>query len=146
MLDLKREAALHRVLIEGASSGLIRSAQDCSEGGLAITLAECCVGTGLGVRTQLPSVASAIGFGDIATLFGESASRVVLSVAAGREAELMSLAAREHLPAHRLGVVTGKRVQMAIDGGTVIDEPLAEVERTSGTAIGRYFEPANAIA
>ena len=146
VLDLKREAALHRVLIEGASSGLIRSAQDCSEGGLAITLAECCVGTGLGVRTQLPSVASAIGFGDIATLFGESASRVVLSVAAGREAELMSLAAREHLPAHRLGVVTGKRVQMAIDGGTVIDEPLAEVERTWGTAIGRYFEPANAIA
>ena len=113
---------------------------------LAITLAECCVGTGLGVRTQLPSVASAIGFGDIATLFGESASRVVLSVAAGREAELISLAAREHLPAHRLGVVTGKRVQMAIDGGTVIDEPLAEVERTWGTAIGRYFEPANAIA
>src|SRR6266513_3155861 len=47
-LDLKREAALHRVLIEGAGNGLIRSAQDCSEGGLAITLAECCIGTGLG--------------------------------------------------------------------------------------------------
>src|SRR6266850_4150149 len=39
-LDLKREAALHRVLIEGAGSGLIRSAQDCSEGGLAVALAE----------------------------------------------------------------------------------------------------------
>jgi phosphoribosylformylglycinamidine synthase len=145
-LDLKREAALHRVLIEGAGSGLIRSAQDCSEGGLAITLAECCIGTGLGVRADVPLVPSAIGFGDIATLFGESASRVVVSVAAGREAELLSLAARDHLPARRLGVVTGRRVQMAIDGRAVIDEPLTEVERTWGTAMERYFEPAKAIA
>src|SRR5207302_4684322 len=37
-LDLEREAALHRVLIEGAASGVIRSAQDASEGGLAVTV------------------------------------------------------------------------------------------------------------
>jgi phosphoribosylformylglycinamidine synthase len=42
VLDLNREGALHRVLVEGAGSGLIRSAQDCSEGGLAVTIAECC--------------------------------------------------------------------------------------------------------
>src|SRR5678815_1536387 len=47
-LDLSREAALQWVLVEGASSGLIRSAHDCAEGGLAITLAECCFGTPFG--------------------------------------------------------------------------------------------------
>ena len=145
-LDLKREATLHRVLVEGASSGLIRSAQDCSEGGLAVALAECCIGTGLGARTDIPAVISVNGFGDIATLFSESATRVVVSVAPEREAELMSLATRAHLPARRIGVVTGKRVHIAIDGRTVIDEPLAEVERTWNTAIERYFEPAKAIA
>ena len=71
---------------------------------------------------------------------------MIASVAAGHEAELMSLAAREHVPARRLGVVTGKRVQIAIDGRTVIDEPLSQVERTWSTAIERYFEPAKAIA
>ena len=146
VLDLHREAALHEVLLEGAASGLIRSAQDCSEGGLAITIAECCIGTGLGARTDVSAVASAAGFSDVATLFGESASRVVVSVAAQREAELLAMAASAHLPARRLGAVGGKRVQIAIEGRMVIDQPLGEVERTWGTAIERYFERAKALA
>jgi len=146
VLDLKREAALHGVLVEGASSGLIQSAQDCSEGGLAITLAESCIGTGHGARIDIPATMSAAGFGDIATLFSESASRVVVSVSPEHEAALMSLAARARVPARRIGLVTGKRVQIAIDGRTVIDEPVAEVERTWSTSIERYFEPAKAIA
>jgi phosphoribosylformylglycinamidine synthase subunit PurL len=146
VLDLNREGALHRVLVEGAGSGLIRSAQDCSEGGLAVTIAECCIGTGLGARTDVAAVGSAAGFSDIATLFSESASRVVVSVAPQREAELLSMASRAHLPARRIGMVTGRRLQIAIDGRTIIDEPLGEVERTWGVAIERYFERAKAIA
>ena len=46
-LDLAREAALQRVLVEGAAAGLIRSAHDCAEGGLAVTLAECCFDSSL---------------------------------------------------------------------------------------------------
>jgi phosphoribosylformylglycinamidine (FGAM) synthase-like enzyme len=145
-LDLTREAALHRVLIAAASSGLTRSAQDCSEGGLAVTVAECCIGTGLGARADVPATSSTDGFGDIATLFSESASRVVVSVAPGREAELMSMAAREQVPARRIGVVAGKRLQIAIDGRTVIDEPLSDVERTWSTAIESYFDAARAVA
>jgi len=145
-LDLKREAALQRLLVEATTSGLIKSAQDCSEGGFAVTLAECCIETGLGAHVDVPAVAAAAGFGDISTLFAESASRVVVSVAPGREAELLSLAARAQLPARRIGLVAGNRVRIAIDGRTVIDEPLAAVDRTWGTAIERYFEPARAIA
>ena len=146
-LDLRREAALHRVLIEGAATGIIRSAQDCSEGGFAVTLAECCIGTGLGVDVELPGVASATpGLGDIATLFSESASRVIVSVAAGREADLLGLAAREGVSARRIGLVGGSRIRLAIDGRRVLDEPLNEAEQTWATAIERYFEPARAIA
>jgi phosphoribosylformylglycinamidine synthase len=145
-LDLKREAALQRVLVEGAASGTIGSAQDCSEGGFAVTLAECCIGTGLGARVDVPAVASAGDFGDVSTLFSESASRVVVSVAPAREAELLALAGREQVPARRIGLVAGNRIQIAIEGRTVIDVSLAEAERTWTTAIERYFEPQRAIA
>jgi phosphoribosylformylglycinamidine synthase len=147
-LDLSREAALHRVLVEGASTGVIRSAQDCSEGGLAVTLAECCIGTGFGTQVDIPPVkpVGADAMSDAAALFSESASRVVVSVAPQAEAELLDLAARHDLPARRIGVVRGARIQVAIDDRTVIDEPLADVERAWNTAIERYFEPVRAIA
>jgi len=145
-LDLTREAALQRVLVDGAASGVIRSAQDCSEGGLAVTLAECCIGTGLGSRVDLPAVASGAGFGDVSTLFSESASRVVVSVAPAREAELLSLAAREQLPVRRVGVVGGTRIQIAIEGRHVIDVALGDAERAWTTAIEGHFEPQQAIA
>jgi len=147
-LDLRREAALQRVLVEGASTGVVRSAQDCSEGGFAITLAECCIDTGFGAQVDLPAVASgaADAFSDIATLFSESASRVVVSVAPGAEAELLELAGRHNVPARRIGVVRGTRIHVTIAGRSVIDEPLADAERTWNTAIERYFEPARAIA
>jgi phosphoribosylformylglycinamidine synthase len=146
-LDLAGEAALHRVLIEGASSGLVRSAQDCSEGGFAITLAECCIGTGLGADVDVPGVASATAaFADIATLFGESASRVVVSVSADREAALLALAARERVPARRIGVVGGTRIRVSIGGRLALDEPVSGAEETWTTAIERHFEPARALA
>jgi phosphoribosylformylglycinamidine synthase len=145
-LDLTREAALHRVLIEGASAGLIRSAHDCAEGGLAITLAECCIGTGLGTQVDVQAVTSAVGLSDITTLFSESASRVVVSVAPTAEAQLRELASRHNVPSRRIGVVWGARVQVAIDGRSILDESIADVERTWNTAIERYLEPARAIA
>jgi phosphoribosylformylglycinamidine synthase subunit PurL len=147
-LDLAREAALHRVLAEGASTGLIRSAQDCSDGGFAITLAECCISTGFGAQVDLPAVTpvGAGAFADVTTLFSESASRVVISVKPDSEAELHELAARHDVPVRRIGVVRGTRIQVSVDGRTVIDEPLAEVERIWNTAIEHYFDVARAIA
>ena len=80
-LDLTREAALHRVLVAGAATGLIRSAHDCAEGGLAVTLAECCFDTGLGEEVDLTSVETDSSvLGEVATLFSESASRVAVTV------------------------------------------------------------------
>jgi phosphoribosylformylglycinamidine (FGAM) synthase-like enzyme len=68
-LDLAREAALQRVLVEGAAQGIIRSAHDCAEGGLAITVAESCFDSSYGVNIDLRAVATASGWRDIATLF-----------------------------------------------------------------------------
>jgi phosphoribosylformylglycinamidine (FGAM) synthase-like enzyme len=145
-LDLAREAALHSVLIKGAASGLIRSAHDCAEGGLAITLAECCFDTMFGVDADLTPVDGDTGYRDVATLFSESATRVVVSVEAGRTAEALDLAAGAGVPAAVIGRVGGTRIRMKIGGSPVIDETLDEAQHLWSDAIGHYFESQRAIA
>jgi phosphoribosylformylglycinamidine synthase subunit PurL len=147
VLDLEREAALQRVLVDGAAAGLIQSAHDCAEGGVAVTIAECCFDTGLGVDVNLAAVpASAASLTDIATLFGESASRAVVSTARERTHELLALATAAGVPAKQIGTVGGERIHIAIDDRAVIDETLAEAERNWSGALDRYFEPSRAIA
>jgi len=147
LLDLEREAALQRLLVKGVSAGLIRSAHDCAEGGLAVTLAECCFDTGLGADADISAVDTAASrFGDMAAMFGESASLVVVSIAANQTAALQSLAATEGVPATIIGRVGGDRIRVAVAGRDVLDEPLAEAERFWSSAVGDYFESQRAIA
>ena len=146
-LDLAREAALQRVLVEGASSGVIRSAHDCVEGGVAVTLAECCFDTPLGVNADLAGVADAPAtYRDTAPLFSESASRAVVSVGSGQLAALLALAAAAGVPAKQIGGVGGNRIQIAVEGRAVINELVTDAERLWATAIESWFEQRRAIA
>jgi phosphoribosylformylglycinamidine synthase len=146
-LDLGREAALQRLLVDGIAAGLIRSAHDCSEGGIAITLAECCFDAAAGVAVDLPGVTPPnASFREIATLFGESASRVVVSVAAEAVSDLLGRAALAGVPAARIGAVGGRRIQISIDGRLAIDEPVADAEAIWSGALERYFDRTRAIA
>ncbi len=146
-LDLTREAALQRLLVDGISAGIIRSAHDCAEGGFAITLAECCFDTGIGVSADIAGVAvSEAPFADIAALFGESASRVVVSVSASAAPNLLTRAAAAGVPATRIGTVGGNRIRINVDGRTVLDESLLESEGIWSSALEQYFERARAIA
>ncbi|MBM3819509.1 MAG: phosphoribosylformylglycinamidine synthase subunit PurL [Acidimicrobiia bacterium] len=146
-LDLAREGALQTLLVRGIANGLIRSAHDCAEGGFAVTLAESCFDTGLGAEVDVAAVETAApAFGDIATLFGESASRVIVSVGAARTAELVALANAHGITATAIGLVGGDRIRISIGGRSVIDTPLAEAERIWSTAIDAHFESRRAIA
>jgi phosphoribosylformylglycinamidine synthase len=151
-LDLAREAALQRVLVAGAASRLFKSAHDCAEGGVAVTLAECCFDTTVGVQADLAAVpAGAAGsdeaaFSDIAALFGESASRVVVSVAAGREREALDLAGRAGVPAVVIGRVGGERIRVSVAGRLVLDEVVATAERIWDGAIADRFERRQTVA
>jgi phosphoribosylformylglycinamidine synthase len=145
-LDLAREKALQQLLVEGAAAGLIQSAHDCAEGGLAVTVAESCFDTGLGVSVDVAPVAASDGFADIATLFGESASRVVVSVRAADLDALLGRARAAGIPAAAIGSVGGDRIRLSIANRPVIDESLHDAERIWSTAIGSYFEKRRAIA
>jgi phosphoribosylformylglycinamidine synthase len=146
VLDLGREKALQQILVEGAAAGLIQSAHDCAEGGLAVTVAESCFDTGLGASIDVSSVETPGGDADIVTLFGESASRVVVSVRPDRVADLVERARKAGVPAVQIGTVKGDRIRLSIAGRTVVDESLHDAERIWSTAIGSHFEKQRAIA
>jgi phosphoribosylformylglycinamidine synthase II len=105
VLDLAREAVLHRVLVEGARADVFASAHDCSDGGLAVALAESALTGDTGFAVALP--------GDepwYVALFSESASRAVVSVAPERIEAMEALAVAHHLPFSRLGETGGPRM------------------------------------
>ena len=123
-LDLGAEHALQNLLVELASERLIRSAHDCSDGGLAVTLAECCFGTGgVGAEASIAEVrvAQHPGLNEAAALFGESASRVVVSVSPDNLTEVLQKASAAQVPAAAIGETGGNRLRIAVAGRSALD-------------------------
>jgi phosphoribosylformylglycinamidine synthase len=142
-LDLAAERALQSLLVSLAADRLVRSAHDCSDGGLAITLAECCFGTqGVGGEASMASVNTAAGpaVDEAAALFGESASRAVVSVTTSNLADVLQRAAAHSVPARAIGETGGNRLRIAMDGRTIVDIAVDELERTWSSAIEQHFE------
>jgi phosphoribosylformylglycinamidine synthase len=142
-IDLQAERALQDLLVLLAHERLIRSAHDCADGGLAITLAECCFGTGgIGAEVAIDAVAvapSAAALNEAAALFGESATRAVVSVAADNVADVLQRAAKAAVPARVIGETGGNRIRIAVAGLNIVDIAVDEAERVWSTAIERVF-------
>ncbi|HEY2433658.1 MAG TPA: phosphoribosylformylglycinamidine synthase subunit PurL [Vicinamibacterales bacterium] len=137
-LDLGREAALIRLVTSAIGDGLVRSAHDVSDGGIAVTLAECCFDTGgLGVTVDVPSCPS---LPSLFAFFSESASRIVLSVEASKEQDVLARAAAAGVPARRIGTTGGDRLRVTVDGAAAIDVAVSEAEHLWSTAIEQYFK------
>jgi phosphoribosylformylglycinamidine synthase len=137
-LDLRAERALEDLLATLSADRLIRSAHDCSEGGIAVTLAECCFGAGgVGAEVALDSVAVSrhSRLNEAACLFGESASCVVVSTVPENVTEVLQAAAARRVPARVIGETGGNRLRMSISGEPTIDVAVDEAERVWSTAI-----------
>ncbi|MDE3154085.1 MAG: phosphoribosylformylglycinamidine synthase subunit PurL [Acidobacteriota bacterium] len=141
-LDLGRERALQDLLVALAADRLVQSAHDCSDGGLAVAVAECAFGTSLGAEIAVPEVAlpgAAPALACAAALFGESASRVVLSVAPASVSAVLARAAAAGVPSRVIGRTGGDRLRMAVGAETILDVALAEAERVWQTALDACF-------
>ena len=142
-LDLSCERALQTLLVEAAGDGSIQSAHDCSDGGLAVALAECCFESGgIGADVDVPAVTLPEGWGEYsveAALFGESASRVIVSVTATHVDALLRRAGAANVPATVVGRTGGSRLRIAVGGKRTIDVQVGDAERVWSTAIERYF-------
>jgi phosphoribosylformylglycinamidine synthase len=141
-LDLGAERALHQLLVTLAAERLVRSAHDCSDGGIAVAIAECCFDTGsIGAELSLDAVSVARDpqVNVAATLFGESASRAIVSIAADAVTEVLERAAAAGVPARVIGETGGNRLRISVGGAVAIDESLDAAERVWSTAIDQYF-------
>src|SRR5438445_1279952 len=117
-IDLETEKRLQRLCLAAAAERLLRSAHDVAEGGLAVALAECSFGgAGLGVRIALDS-----GMRADALLFGESQSRMVVSLRRRHLGRLRDLARREDVPFTVLGEVRGTSLVI----GDMMDLPIEQ--------------------
>jgi len=153
-LDLDRERALITLLTRAAAAGLVQSAHDCSDGGLAVTLAESAFDTdGIGLDVDVPDAQPKLhpstGSGRpesfssasaAATLFGESASRAVVSVKPADLSALLQMAAELGVPASGIGRTGGSRIAISVSGQPALECSVAEAEHVWTSALGRYFE------
>jgi phosphoribosylformylglycinamidine synthase II len=142
VLDLEAERALQALLVTLADEGLARSAHDCSDGGLAVTAAECCfdtVGIGANISVDAPQTASSSATGVAMALFSESASRVIVSVAPEELTRVLERAAAAKVPAKVIGQTGGNRLRIAVAGQIVIDQSVDEAERVWYNTIEHFF-------
>ena len=107
-LDLPTELNVQKVTLEAIREGVVKSAHDCSDGGLAIALAECCITGEIGAALELPASVEATSSTRIdSVLFGESQSRIVVSVLPENLPRLQQLAQAVNVPLSVLGTVGG---------------------------------------
>ena len=110
-LDLEREKRLQQLCVQAAQQGLLSSAHDVAEGGIAVALAEACI-----TRPDGPLGATVTLSGNFRSdviLFGESQSRVLLSLAHDKVSHLEQLAQAQQVPYTILGEVGGTDLAIA---------------------------------
>jgi phosphoribosylformylglycinamidine synthase len=140
-LDIDAERRLQLLLVSAAQDGVIASAHDCAEGGLGVTLAECAFDTGgIGADVDVAGVDASHALRTEATLFGESASRAIVSVEPEQVAVLLDRAKDHGVPAAVIGTTGGATLRIRVDGKTAIDVSVSEAEEAWETAIESYFE------
>ncbi len=107
-VDLAAERSLISLLLELAHRKLLSSAHDLSDGGLAVALAECCIGPpyeepGIGAKLDLTELAGALD--PFALLYGEEPGRALLSASAAHLPTILELAREKRVPARVIGTV-----------------------------------------
>lgn len=145
LLNMETERALHACVLRLAREGLLQSAHDCSDGGLAVALAECCIsspGVRLGAVIQLPNSR----FRRDAVLFGESQSRIVVSVTPEHRDAVIRIARDCGVPVSVIGTVGGERlvIEVATDSASRacrLDAGLERLSEAWAQALERKVNP-----
>ncbi len=131
-IDLDLERRVQRCCLDAIGMGIVRSAHDCSDGGLAVAIAVGCIAGDIGFRGRNWKVRGRLD----SALFGEIQSRIVLSVQAESVRKLERLAARWKVTLGLLGTVGGRRLMVE----DYIDLPLAKMGKAWRSGLGHLLE------
>lgn len=130
VLDLQVERTLQRGVLSAIQAGLVASAHDLSEGGLAAALAESCISGNVGATVTL-----ATDLRKDAALFSESQSRIVLSAVPSKAAALLAHLQQAGVPVEQIGTVGGTELHITINGEAAIAHSVAQLEKVWKEAI-----------
>ena len=132
-LEIEREHGLQRAIVKLIRDGLIDSAHDCSDGGLAVTLAEAAFPGGVGASVNL----SSNGLPAAAVLFGEDASRIVISCDEKNVETIQNTALEYGVAADLLGHTANEQFSITVDGQPVVQAKVSELKAIWETALDR---------
>ncbi len=138
-VDLGREVALGSLLHGAALEGLVTSAHDLSDGGLAQALAEAVSRFGVGARVFLDEVLERDGIDLTTALFSESTGRVIVSVDRTDDVKFVGLCEARGYPVVRIGVTDQKGADAALDIQGLFTVPVAEIRERSNETLPKYF-------
>ena len=130
-LELEKEAALQKAIVQMIDEGLVESAKDCTEGGLAATVAECGFTRGIGAKVDLSSGGLVPEF----VLFGEDASRIVISCDPGSVARIKEIAVKYALSTEQIGSTVPDKLEICVDGKRAAAAPVSELKQPWATAL-----------
>ncbi|HEX8423152.1 MAG TPA: phosphoribosylformylglycinamidine synthase subunit PurL [Pyrinomonadaceae bacterium] len=138
-IDLKLEQAVQATCLRAAEETLLHSAHDCSDGGLAVALAESCFSTlsrpSSGAQVDLPGVLPAA-----AALFAETPSRIIISFDEAAHARVEEIASQFDCPLRVIGRVGGADLRLTIDAQPAISQNVNQLEAHWRTALGKKLQ------
>jgi len=130
-IDLEKDAALQKAVIEMIQQDLVDSSHDCSDGGIAVALAEKCFAKGVGARVNLASR----GLPGEFVLFGEDASRIVVSCDPGNVGRIQQIAGDSGISADMIGETIPETLEISLDGRVVVSAPVSDLKGAYESAL-----------
>jgi phosphoribosylformylglycinamidine synthase len=144
-LDLAEEKKVQEACLKAIQAGLVRSAHDCAEGGLAVALAESCFSsygrTAIGAKIDLTEHARLSVLTDsMALLFAESPSRIVLSVKSENVDQVKEIASETGAILAVIGEVGGEKMTIVCGGETLVTESIENLQSVWSNALPQALD------
>jgi phosphoribosylformylglycinamidine synthase II len=132
-LELEKEASLQKTIVEIISAGLVDSAHDCSDGGIAVALAESSFPQSVGIKVDIPGH----GLPDEFVLFGEDASRILISCDNSNLSRIQEVAVKYGISSQQIGVTVPAEFDIKIDGRTVVSASISAMRENYENALSK---------
>ena len=130
-LDLVKEKGVQAVALEMIKSGIVKSAKGCSEGGLAVALAESCIAGQKGANVNMDD-----NIRKDALLFGETQSRIIISASSDNKDKIIEMAKKSNVSCKKIGEVKGDCLKVS----DLINIGVGDLEKTYKQAIPKIVE------
>ena len=138
-LDLERELAVQKACLEAAEAGLLTSAHDCSDGGLAVALADLSFSSlgreAIGARVNLEATLN-----PTSLLFSESPSRIIVAFGPSVQTDVEKIAQTHNVPFAILGRVGGDDLVINVGEQTVVNAAITDLEAAWRNALSRKLQ------